>query len=165
MLFAIRFFSPFSKLLGFIEDRSSRQLFIDQLQGRRSIILCITSFGIFSHASPKHYNQLVQCKTGAIKNCSVSFEWTFSNRFVSQTALNTNSRHTHLCISVVHLIGLDGLATGLATMINHNIELCPGPELPLPIGNCREWSDDKEGSLNALHVHLKKECNWLDGLS
>lgn len=107
----------------------------------------------FAHTqASKHYSQLVRCKTGTFKKGLVSFEWIVS-------ALNTNSSPTHLCISVVHLIGLDGLATGLATVVDHNIELCPGPELPLPIGNGREWSDDKEGSLNALQVHLKKECN------
>lgn len=70
----------------------------------------------------------------------------------------------HLCVSVVHLIGLDGLAAGLATVVDHHVELRPGPELPLPVGNGGERRDDQEGPLDALHEHLIKECNGLDGL-
>lgn len=75
------------------------------------------------------------------------------------------SRLVYLCVSVVHLIGLDGLAAGLAAMVDHRIEFCPSPELPLPVGDGGEWGDDQEWPLNALHVNLIEECNGLDGLS
>lgn len=71
----------------------------------------------------------------------------------------------YLCFSVVHLIGLDGLAAGLAAMVDHRVELCPSPKLPLPVGDGGEWGDDQERPLNALHVNLIEECYGLDGLS
>lgn len=71
----------------------------------------------------------------------------------------------YLCLSVVHLIGLDGLAAGLAAVVDHSIELGPGPEFPLPVWDGGKWSNDQEWPLNALHVNLIEECNGLDGLS
>lgn len=71
----------------------------------------------------------------------------------------------YLCVSEVHLVGLDGLAAGLAAVVDHRVELGPGPELSLPIGNGGERGDDQEWPLNALHVNLVEECNGLDGLS
>lgn len=71
----------------------------------------------------------------------------------------------YLCISVVHLIGLDGLAAGLAAMVDYHIELCPSPELPLPVGDGGQWGNDQEWPLNALHVNLIEECYGLNGLS
>ena len=71
----------------------------------------------------------------------------------------------YLCLSVVHLVGLDGLAAGLAAVIDHCIELGPGPELPLPVWDGGKWGNDQEWPLNALHVNLIEECNGLDGLS
>lgn len=50
-------------------------------------------------------------------------------------------------------------------MVDHCIELSPGPELPLPVGDGGEWGNDQEWPLNALHVNLVEECNGLDGLS
>lgn len=70
----------------------------------------------------------------------------------------------HLCVSVVHLVGLDGLAAGLATVVDHHVELGPGPELPLPVGDGGERSDDQERPLDVLHVDLVEECDGLDGL-
>lgn len=71
----------------------------------------------------------------------------------------------YLCVSVVHLVGLDGLAAGLAAMVDHHVELGPGAELPLPVGDGGERSDDQERPLDALHVNLVEECDGLDGLS
>lgn len=50
-------------------------------------------------------------------------------------------------------------------MVDHHVELGPGPELPLPVGDGGERSDDQEWPLNALHVNLIEECDGLDGLS
>lgn len=61
----------------------------------------------------------------------------------------------YLCIPVVHLIGLNGFPAGLAAMVDHHIEFCPGPELPLPVGDGGERGDDQERPLNVLHVYLK----------
>lgn len=74
------------------------------------------------------------------------------------------SLFVYLWVSVVHLIGLDGLAAGLAAVVDHHIELCPGPELSLPVWDGGERGDDQERPLNALHVNLIEECNGLDGL-
>lgn len=74
-------------------------------------------------------------------------------------------RLVYLCFSVVHLIGLDGLAAGLAAMVDHRVELRPSPELPFPVGDGGERGDDQERPLNALHVNLVEECYGLDGLS
>lgn len=71
----------------------------------------------------------------------------------------------YLCVSVVHLVGLDGLAAGLATMVDHHVELGPGPELPLPVGDGGERRDDQERPFDALHKNLVEECDGLDGLS
>lgn len=71
---------------------------------------------------------------------------------------------SHLCISVVHLIGLDGLPAGLTAMVDHHVELSPGSELSLPVGNGGERCDDQKRPFNALHVNLIEECNRLDGL-
>lgn len=49
-------------------------------------------------------------------------------------------------------------------MVDHHIELGPGPELPLPVGNGRERGDDQEGPLDARQVHFIEECDGLDGL-
>lgn len=70
----------------------------------------------------------------------------------------------YLCVSVVHLVGLDGLPAGLAAVVDHHIELSPGPELSLPVGDGGEWGDHQEWPLNALHVNLIEECYGLDGL-
>lgn len=49
-------------------------------------------------------------------------------------------------------------------MVDHHIELRPGPELSLPVRDGGERSDDQEWPLNALYVYLIEECNGLDGL-
>lgn len=74
------------------------------------------------------------------------------------------SHSVYLCVSIVHLISLDSLAAGLAAMIDHRVELGPGPKLSLPVGDGREWGDDQERPFNALHVNLIEEGNGLDGL-
>lgn len=71
----------------------------------------------------------------------------------------------YLCVSVVHLISLDGLAAGLAAMVDDHVELCPSPELPLPVWDGGKWGNDQEWPLYALHVNLVEECDGLDGLS
>lgn len=71
----------------------------------------------------------------------------------------------YLCISVVHLVGLNGFSAGLATVVDHHIELSPGPEFSLPVWDGGERSDDQEWTFNVLHVYLIEECNGLDGLS
>lgn len=70
----------------------------------------------------------------------------------------------YLCISVVHLVGLDGLPAGLAAVVDHHVELRPGPELPLPVGDGGERRDDQERPLDVFHVNLVEECDRLDGL-
>lgn len=81
--------------------------------------------------------------------------WTFYSSFFG----------LHLCVSVVHLIGLDGLAAGLAAVVDHHVELGPGAELPLPVGDGGERSDDQEWPFDALQVDLVEERDGLDGLS
>lgn len=82
-------------------------------------------------------------------------------RTVKQVCLSS----VYLCVSVVHLVGLDGLAAGLASVVDHRVELSPGPELSLPVRDGGERGDDQERPLDALHVNLVEECNGLDGLS
>lgn len=49
-------------------------------------------------------------------------------------------------------------------MVDHHIELGPGPELSFPVGDGGERGNDQEWPLNALHVDLIEECYGLDGL-
>lgn len=65
---------------------------------------------------------------------------------------------------MVHLVGLYGFPAGLAAMVDHNVEVCPGPELPLPIGDGGERGDDQKWPFNVLHEYLVQECDGLDGL-
>lgn len=71
----------------------------------------------------------------------------------------------YLCISVVHLVGLDGLSTGLAAVVNYGVQFGPGSKLSLPVGDGGEGGDDQERPLNVLQVNLIEECNGLDGFS
>ena len=71
----------------------------------------------------------------------------------------------YLCISVVHLVCLNGFSAGLAAMVDHHIELSPGPEFSLPVWDGGERGDDQERTLNVFHVYLIEECNGLDRLS
>lgn len=50
-------------------------------------------------------------------------------------------------------------------MVDHHVELGPGAELPLPVGDGGERRDDQERPFDALHVNLVEECDRLDGLS
>lgn len=70
----------------------------------------------------------------------------------------------YLSVSVVHLVGLDGSATGLTAVIHHHVELSPRPELSLPVGNGGERSDDQEWSMDPLQVDLKQEGDGLHRL-
>lgn len=70
----------------------------------------------------------------------------------------------YLSVSVVHLVGLDGSATGLTAVIHHHVELSPCPELPLPVGNGGERSDDQERPMDPLQVDLIQECDGLHRL-
>lgn len=66
---------------------------------------------------------------------------------------------------MVHLVGLDGLAAGLAAVVHHSVKLRPGAELSLPVGDGGERGDDQERPLDAHLENLIEECNRLDGLS
>lgn len=70
----------------------------------------------------------------------------------------------YLRVSVVHLVGLDGSATGLTAMIYHHIQLSPCSELSLPVGNGGEWSDDQEWPMDPLKVDLIQERDGLHRL-
>lgn len=70
----------------------------------------------------------------------------------------------YLSVSVVHLVGLDGSATGLTAVINHHVELGPRPELSLPVGNSGERSNDQEWPVDPLQEDLVQEGDGLHGL-
>lgn len=70
----------------------------------------------------------------------------------------------HLLILAVHLILLDHLSAGQAAMVNNGIHVGPRGELPLPIGDGGEGSNDQEGALDAGSVHFRQQCDGLDGL-
>ena len=72
---------------------------------------------------------------------------------------------TYLRVTVVHLIGLDGLAAGLAAMVDDDVEFGPGAELPFPVWNGGEGGDDQEGPVDPLQVDLIEECDGLEGLA
>lgn len=55
----------------------------------------------------------------------------------------------HLCISVHHFILLDHLPADLAPVVHNGIHLCPRPELPLPISDGGERSDDEERAVDS----------------
>lgn len=70
----------------------------------------------------------------------------------------------HLLVLVVHLILVDHLAADLAAVVDNDVDLSPGAELPLPVGDGGKGGDDEEGSPQAHGKHLKEEGDGLDGL-
>ena len=71
----------------------------------------------------------------------------------------------YLGVPVVHLVGLDGLAAGLAAVVDHGVELRPGAELALPVGDGGERGDHQEGALDPREEDLVEEGDGLDGLT
>lgn len=50
-------------------------------------------------------------------------------------------------------------------MVDDDVEVGPGTELALPVGDGGERGDNEERPLNAHTVDLLQECDGLDGLS
>lgn len=50
-------------------------------------------------------------------------------------------------------------------MVDDDVEVGPGAELALPVGDGGEWGDDEEGPFDAHAVDLLQEGDGLDGLS
>lgn len=72
--------------------------------------------------------------------------------------------HTaHLCISIHHLVLLDHLPADLAAVVHNGVHLCPRSELPLPVSDGGERSDDEEGAVDSPEEDFWKECDGLDG--
>ena len=77
---------------------------------------------------------------------------------------NIDNQNLYLFILEVHLILLDHLSTGQAAMIDYGIHVGPGGELPLPVGDGGEGSNNQERALDACSIHLGQQCDGLDGL-
>lgn len=50
-------------------------------------------------------------------------------------------------------------------MIHDDIHVRPGAKLSLPVGNSRQWGNDKEGSTDPHTENLIQKCDGLDGFS
>lgn len=60
----------------------------------------------------------------------------------------------YLCIPEIHLILLEHLPADHAPVVDDHIEVGPGMELALPVGNGGERSDNEERPLDAHTVDL-----------
>lgn len=49
-------------------------------------------------------------------------------------------------------------------MVHNGVHVGPGGELPLPVGDGGERSDDQEGALYSGGVHFGQQRDGLDGL-
>lgn len=74
-------------------------------------------------------------------------------------------KYTYLCIPEIHLVLLEHLPADHASMVDNDVEVGPGTELALPVGDGGERGDDEERPLNTHTVDLLQECDGLDGLS
>lgn len=74
-------------------------------------------------------------------------------------------KYRYLCIPEIHLVLLEHLPADHASMVDNDVEVCPGTELALPVGDGGERGDNEERPLNAHTVDLLQECDGLNGLS
>lgn len=74
-------------------------------------------------------------------------------------------KYTYLRIPEIHLVLLEHLPADHASMVDNDVEVGPGTELALPVGDSGERGDNEERPLNAHTVDLLQECDGLDGLS
>lgn len=72
---------------------------------------------------------------------------------------------SHLRVSEVHLILLKHLSADHTAMVHNDIEVRPGSELSLPVGDGRERGNDEERPLYPCAIDLIQKCDRLDGLS
>lgn len=77
---------------------------------------------------------------------------------------NHHNKKLHLFILAVHLILLDHLSTGQAAVVDDGVHVGPCGELPLPVGDGGEGSNDQEGALDVCSVNLRQQRDRLDGL-
>lgn len=68
--------------------------------------------------------------------------------------MKNQDQSLHLVILAVHLVLLDHLSAGQAAVVHDGVHVGPCGELPLPVGDGGEGSDDQEGALDARGVHL-----------
>lgn len=71
----------------------------------------------------------------------------------------------YLWIFEIHFIQLNGPPTRLTPMIHNHIQLCPGAELPFPVGNCGQWCNNQERTMDSFQIYLIEKRNGLDSLS
>lgn len=74
-------------------------------------------------------------------------------------------RGRYLRIPEIHLVLLQHLPADHASMVDDDVEVGPGSELALPVGDGGERGDDEERPFNAHAVDLLQEGDGLDGLS
>lgn len=71
---------------------------------------------------------------------------------------------SYLRVPEVHLVLLEHLAADHAAVVDDDVEVGPGAELALPVGDGGERRDDEERPFDAHTVDLLQEGDGLDGL-